>query len=71
MYDLPAGMWPRSKASRPSSLASPSGDGSTVFMLIPSAQPGSSTRRAFRRSRLAVMWKRASKKSPPRIAVGA
>jgi hypothetical protein len=46
-------------------------EGSTVFMLIPSPQPGSSLRIACFRSRLAVMWKRASMKSPPRMAVGA
>ena len=67
----PAGMCPSVKASRPSSLPSPIGDGSIVLMLMPSAQPGSSTSCALRRSRLAVMWKRASMKSPPRIAVGA
>ena len=71
MNDLPAGIRPSVNARRPLSLVSLTGEGSMVFMLMPSAQPGSSFRIALRMRRLAVMWMRASMKSPPRIAAGA
>ena len=45
--------------------------GSIVFTVIPSSQPGSSTRIAFLMSCSAVTWKRASKSSPPRTRLGA
>src|SRR3954469_9123290 len=64
-------MWPRSRLRRPLLLASLTGDGSTVFSVIPSNQPGLSTRVACFRSRCAVTWKRAWYINPPRTREGA
>ncbi len=66
----PAGMWPRSRESRPFLLASPSGLGSIVFTDIPSTQPVSSTSVAFFRSECAVMWNRELKRRPLRSRAG-
>ena len=71
-YDLPSGMWPSVKTSRPFvARLGRSATGSTVF-IAQALGPARIEERAcaLRRSRLAVMWKRASMKSPPRIAVG-
>ena len=67
---MPARTCPRSKAIFPSRLASPTGDGTTVFSVIPSTQPGSSTSVAASISRSARIVKRDMKKRPLRTRSG-